>query len=209
MRTPLVVVVLLLVSAPLLAEEAAPKKQAAVGRKVRFNGRLLAGAELATLQQLERGGPRVQDGEYWYDARTGAAGKWGGPALTFLPPGLVLGGPLPADASGGGRGTLTGVFVNGRELHPVDVMGLQQLIGQVLPGRWWVDAQGNYGLEGGPPLGNLMVLARARQGRGGSGGPQAWSKHYEGITPGQNMNLASDGTTTCFSVGGDTRCTGM
>ena len=208
MRTPLVVAVLL-VSAPLLAQEAAPRKQTPVGRKVRFNGRLLGGPELATLEQLERGGPRVQDGEYWYDARTGAAGKWGGPALTFLPPGLALGGPLPADASGGGRGTLTGVFVNGRELHPVDVMGLQQLIGQVLPGRWWVDAQGNYGLEGGPPLGNLMMLARARRAGGGSGGPQAWSKHYEGITPGQNMNLASDGTTTCFSVGGDTRCTGM
>jgi hypothetical protein len=103
---------------------------------------------------------------------------------------------------------LTGVFVNGRELHPLDVIGLQGLIGQVWPGRWWVDAQGNYGVEGGPTLGNLMVLARANRSRGG-GGPQAWSKHYEGLSPGQNMNLASDGITTCFNVAGDTRCTGM
>jgi hypothetical protein len=32
-------------------------------------------------------------------------------------------GPLQADASGGG----TSVFVNGRELHPYDVMALRQL----------------------------------------------------------------------------------
>ena len=84
MRTPLVVAVLLF-SAPLVAEEAAPKKQTPVGRKVRFNGRLLGGPELATLEQLERGGPRVKDGEYWYDARTGAAGTWGGPHAAARP----------------------------------------------------------------------------------------------------------------------------
>ena len=208
MRTPLVVAVLL-VSAPLVAEEATPTKQTPVSRKVRFNGRLLAGPELATLVQLERGVAPLADGEYWYDARTGAAGLWGGPALRFLPPGLTLGGPLPAEASGGGRGTLTGVFVNGRELHPIDVLQLQRIIGQVLPGRWWVDAQGNYGMEGGPPIGNLMMLARARPGGGGRGGPQAWSEHYEGLAPGQNVNLASDGVNHCFMVGTDTRCTGM
>jgi hypothetical protein len=204
MRTALVLL-LLLTSAPVAAEENAPRKQASATRKVRFNGRLLGTSELTTLERLERGVGRLDDGAYWYDPRTGASGRWGGPALAFLPPGLTLGGPLPADASGGGQGTLTGVFVNGRELHPLDVMGLQQLIGQVLPGRWWVDAQGNYGLEGGPPLGNLMLLARAH--RGGSG-RQAWSKHYEGLTPGQNMNLASDGTTTCVSTPSYSRCTG-
>ena len=206
MRTPLVVAVLL-VSAPLVAEETTPKKETPVGRKVRFNGRLLGGPELATLEQLERGAVRLEDGEYWYDARTGAFGRWGGPALMFLPPDLALGGPLPPDASGGGRGTLTGVFVNGRELHPIDVMGLQQIIGQVLPGRWWVDAQGNFGVQGGPPVGNLMVLARSPP-RGG-GGPQAWSAHYDGLSPGQNVNLASDGVNHCFMVGTDTRCSGM
>lgn len=204
MRTALVLLVVL-ASGPLAAEEAAPKKQAPAARKIRFNNRLLGAAELATLERLERGVGRLDDGAYWYDPRTGASGRWGGPALAFLPPGLMLGGPLPAEASGGGQGTLTGVFVNGRELHPIDVMGLQQLIGQVWPGRWWVDAQGNYGLEGGPPLGNLMLLARAH--RSGGGG-QAWSKHYEGTTPGGNMNLASDGTTTCVSTSGYSHCTG-
>jgi hypothetical protein len=55
-------------------------------------------------------------------------------------------------------------------------------------------------------LGGPLRLARARQQSGG--GPQAWSKHYEGTTPGQNMNLASDGTTTCVSTPGYSRCTG-
>ena len=32
--------------------------------------------------------------------------------------------------------------------------------------------------------------------------------HYEGTTPGQNMNLASDGTTTCVSTPSYSRCTG-
>ncbi len=123
--------------------------------------------------------------------------------LAFLPPGLTLGGPVPADASGGGQGALTGVFINGRELHPLDVVGLQQLIGQVWPGRWWVDAQGNYGLENGPALGNLALLARAHQS---SGSRQAWSKHYEGTSPGGNMNLAS--TTTCVSTANYSHCTG-
>jgi len=182
-----------------------PAKKASAQRKVRFNDRLLGPAELETLERLERRIGRLDDGAYWYDPRTGASGRWGGPTLAFLPPGLTLGGPVPANASGGGQGMLTGVFVNGRELHPLDVVGLQQLIGQVWPGRWWVDAQGNYGLENGPALGNLALLARAHQS---SGGQQAWSKHYEGTSPGGNMNLASDGTTTCVSTANYSRCTG-
>ncbi|HUM13782.1 MAG TPA: hypothetical protein VLT82_22735 [Myxococcaceae bacterium] len=203
MRSMLLTMLLLAGAAE--AQQPGAKAPAATTRKIRFNNRALAPAELATLERLERGVGRLDDGAYWYDPRTGASGRWGGPTLAFLPPGLTLGGPLPADASGGGQGTLTGVFINGRELHPLDVLGLQQLIGQVWPGRWWVDAQGNYGLEGGPPVGNLMVLARAH--RSGGGG-HAWSKHYEGTTPGGNMNLASDGTTTCVSTANYSRCTG-
>jgi hypothetical protein len=181
--------------------------QGATPRGVRFNGRALKDRELKTLGSLERSIGRLPDGEYWYDARTGASGRWGGPALAFLPAGLELGGPVPAGASGGGTGKLTGVFVNGRELHPIDVAGLQELLGGVLPGRWWVDASGNYGPEGGPPAGNLLAIAQARQ-RAGQGGGRAWSKHYEGVTPRDNMNMASDGTTTCVSLSGYSRCTG-
>jgi hypothetical protein len=179
----------------------------AAERHLRFNGRNLTDAQYTTLQQLERWVGRINDGDYWYDARTGASGRWGGPTLAFLPTGLDLGGSVPANASGGGQGMLTGVFINGRELHPLDVAGLQQLVGAVWPGRWWVDAQGNYGLEGGPPLGNLVALAQARRASG-SAGAHAWSKHYEGSTSRGNMNLASDGRTTCVSTANYSRCTG-
>jgi len=194
---------------PARAGPAAPGTPAAApaARAVRFNGRSLSSGERQTLEKLERTIGRVPDGDYWYDRRTGASGRWGGPTLAFLPAGLELGGAVPANASGGGQGTLTGVFVNGREAHPTDVAGLSALVGAVLPGRWWVDASGNYGQEGGPPMGNLVALAQARR-QAGQGGGTAWSKRYEGVTPRDNMNLASDGNTTCVSVSGYSRCTG-
>ena len=110
-----------------------------------------------TVQQIEQAyRVRVVDGDYWYDPATGAWGQRGGPAAGLILAGLRIGGPLRADASGGG----TGVFVNGRELHPIDVQRLQQIgQGPVPLGRYWMDASGNYGYEGGPALGNLWALA--------------------------------------------------
>jgi hypothetical protein len=75
----------------------------------------------------------------------------------YLPAGPGLGGPVP-----GG----TGVFVNGRELPPPDVQRLAALVGPIPPGRYWIDAQGNAGPEGGPATVNLAQLA-SRQGGGG------------------------------------------
>ncbi len=118
------------------------------------------------LQALERQyGTRIPDGVYWYDRSSGAWGMKGGPTAGFAVAGLSLGGPLRPEASNG----TTGVFINGRQLHVMDVLGLQQLIGVVYPGRYWVDAQGNAGFEGGPALVNLVVMAqqRARSGAGG------------------------------------------
>ncbi|HJZ67648.1 MAG TPA: hypothetical protein VKF81_05980 [Blastocatellia bacterium] len=98
---------------------------------------------------------RIPDGSYWYDRMSGAWGVEGGPTAGFIHAGLDLGGQLRADASRG----KTGVFINGRELHALDVRGLQRL-GPVYRGRYWVDAQGNFGFEGGPALGNLVWLAQ-------------------------------------------------
>jgi len=121
----------------------------------------------ATLTALEQAGaPRIPDGRYWYDRQCGAWGLEGGFARGFITAGLPLGGPLPTDISGGG----TGVFINGRELHPVDLAGLQQLTGPVVQGRYWLDAQGNAGYEGGPAITNLRVLAsRLYRQNGGVG----------------------------------------
>jgi hypothetical protein len=66
---------------------------------------------------------------------------------------------LREDASHGD----TGVFINGRQLHRVDVARLMQL-GPVNKGRCWMDAQGNIGLEGQPAFGNVWVAAARAQG---------------------------------------------
>lgn len=107
----------------------------------------------------------------------------GGHTRGFTLAGLPLGGKLPANISGGG----TGVFINGRELHPLDVQALQSLVGQLLPGRYWLDAQGYAGYEGGPAIANLQQLAQQlyRQGSGVGenygGGAGAYSNPRTGI----------------------------
>jgi hypothetical protein len=134
-------------------------------RRFTFNGHAATAGDLQVLAQIEQMyGRAAPAGDYWYDPVSGAGGAWGGPTLGFLPAGLALGGPLPANASGGGDGRLTGVFVNGRELHPIDVQVLVATYGQAIPGRWWVDGQGNAGPEGGPAWVNLVQLARQRGG---------------------------------------------
>jgi len=197
------------------AEAAPPERPSAIageraasfaGRRISFNQRPLTQRDAQILQQLEaQSGQRTPDGDYWYDAKSGAAGKWGGPTSAILPAGLSLGGPLPANASGGG----TRVFINGREIHPLDLRYLQQLLGRpVLSGRYWVDAQGNAGVEGGPAIVNLYAAARQHSG-GSGGGNRGWTYHSDGLTgrSRDNINGASDGQTTCFTTAGRTYCT--
>jgi len=110
------------------------------------------------VKELEKQyGVRILPGDYWYDKMCGAWGFRGGPAVGLILPFMDLGGSLQADASNGD----TGVFFNGRQLHLLDVVALQQIT-PVYQGRYWVDAQGNIGLEGGPVLANLWLLANSR-----------------------------------------------
>ena len=69
------------------------------------------------------------------------------------------------DISQGG----TGIFINGREIHPMDQMALQQIFGTTIPGRYWLDAQGNLGPEGGGAIANLAAaISASRGGQSGS-----------------------------------------
>ncbi len=72
----------------------------------------------------------IPAGNYWYDPVSGFWGTSGGPAAGQIMAGLNLGGPLAVNASGGG----TGVFVNGREIHPREYLALAQIYGSVVPG---------------------------------------------------------------------------
>jgi hypothetical protein len=129
------------------------------------NGVRLRDSEVAELERMAgvKRAP-LRDGTYWYDPVSGAWGARGGPTLGFRRAGLKVGGSLRASASNGH----TGVFVNGRELHRLDVLALERL-GQVRLGRYWLDALGNFGREGGRTLGNLACLA----GEGAGGGASA------------------------------------
>jgi hypothetical protein len=124
-----------------------------------------------TVQALERAyRVPIAPGRYWYDRVSGAWGVRGGPTRGFLPAGLTIGGALAEDASAG----TTGVYVNGRELHVLDVLALQRFT-LVSQGRYWLDAQGNGGLEGEGPSFNLFALGAS--GRTGSAGPWSYSTH--------------------------------
>lgn len=176
-------------------------------RQISFNGRAATEADWKVITQLEQMYRRqLPNGAYWYDAVSGAAGVWGGPVVGIIPAGLQLGGPLPANASGGGNGMLTGVFINGREIHPQDYQTLMQMLGNVYPGRWWVDAQGNAGQEGGPALLNIMAVAQQRAQASGKGGDSIYRTDGRGnnIFVGQGcaaVNAKSGDSSSSYYVG--------
>ncbi len=159
-------ILLLVLMLAILVACGADKTPAAVpgtGRNLQFNGKPLTAEGLAVIARLEAlYGTILPDGAYWYDPVCGTFGSWGGPGRFILAPNLALGGPVPANASGGG----TGVFVNGRELHPWDVLYLKHLLNTptIIPGRYFVDAHFNSGQEGGPILCNLAYLAQQNGG---------------------------------------------
>lgn len=126
-------------------------------RAVVINGQRMDAATLSALEARYQ--TRVQAGTYWYDALSGAWGHVGRPTSGVIPAGLRIGGPLRADASNG----RTSVWVNGRRLPGQDLRAIEALTGPIEPGRYWVDAYGNAGREGGPALVNLAQLARQAQ----------------------------------------------
>ena len=125
-----------------------------------INDRRLDDRELAQIEQ--RYAVHLPDANFWYDPVLGAWGLKGGPTRGFTSPGLDLGGPLQADASGGG----TQVMINGRVLHPVDLLALQQITGPIMPGRYFITSMGLAGYEGGPPLWDLRAMQAQTQRSG-------------------------------------------
>lgn len=138
----------------------------AQNRAVTVNGVPLGDATLTALESAYQ--TRLPDGRYWYDPVSGLWGVVGGPSTGQILPGLDFGAPLPADASIG-TGPRTGVFVNGRELHPLEVAALWRAFGSVFPGRYWLAPSGIGGVEGGPPLFDLRAAAPGNGGASGAG----------------------------------------
>ena len=84
--------------------------------------------EIKTLEALYN--VRLQSGYFWYDVISGLWGFEGGPTMGQIFPGLKLGGALRADASKGN----TGVFINGREIHELELLYLQKVLYHVFFG---------------------------------------------------------------------------
>jgi hypothetical protein len=145
----------------------APRATAPRPRSITINGAQLTQARAQTLARLEaQAHGSLPDGAYWYDKVNGAAGAWGQPGAALLQAGLDLGPPLPSNASNG----TSGVYINNRQLQSVEVQFLSALVGvQWQPGRYFIDAQGNAGLEGGGVLVNLVQAAQQRQAAAGGG----------------------------------------
>jgi hypothetical protein len=131
--------------------------------QVIVNGEQLPNAAVIALQLAYR--TIIPSGRYWYDPASGLWGREGHAFAGQMHAGLQVGGSLKSDASNGD----TNVHVNGRRLPRAELYALQQLVGPVRPGRYWLDAYGNAGLEGGPPLVNL-AQARAQSHGGGYSG---------------------------------------
>lgn len=122
----------------------------------------------ATLQALAARYGAVSPGRYWYDDVSGLWGFEGGPAMGQLQAGMRLGGPMPRGVSGGG----TGVFINGREIHPLELQALIAAYGGVYPGRYFLRPDGWAGPEGGPAMWNLTAGLR--------GGAASYGSSYSG-----------------------------
>ena len=133
-----------------------PSSEASASKRaVTINGKRLTDDEIDILEKAYR--VQVQDGQYWYDPMTGGWGYAGGPTAGLIQAGLNIGGPLSPNASNGN----TGVFVNGRNLPLPDLILLQQVVANgIWPGRYWLDAQGNWGFEGGAMIGNIWAAAQ-------------------------------------------------
>ncbi|MEL6870539.1 MAG: hypothetical protein AAFO81_12125 [Pseudomonadota bacterium] len=152
------------------------------------NGTELTQDEIRALRQ--RYGT-VYSGRFWYDPLSGMYGQVGEPPMGQLDAGMRVGGALSAAASGGGSGRLTGVFINGREAHPREVQFYRQVFGRVLPGRYWMNADGIGGFERMPASFNLKqaMAQSARRSRGGGSVFMDWI----GGKPGTHVGRASDG----------------
>ena len=122
-------------------------------RKVIINKVELSDEELRALDRSHY----FKSGQYWYDATSGAWGFQGGCGMGYLPANLPL-GPLSPDCSNGS----SHIFINGRELPFLEVMGLQQIFGLIYPGRYTLKPNGDYGVENGAILGNVYAHAQQR-----------------------------------------------
>jgi hypothetical protein len=134
-----------------------------------INGKVLTASQLTELGIIY--GSRPKAGNYWYDTKSGLYGAVGYPTSGFMRAGHDF-GTLKAGASSGD----SLVFINGRRLPQLEVLAWSAVIGEpVMPGKYWLDSQGNAGHQGTPiPIINIFTTqAQRRMAAAGFGGGSA------------------------------------
>ncbi len=157
-----------------------------VGSQVIVNGLILDQDQLNSLQATY--GVTPLPGNYWYDSRSGMYGNIGGAATNVMYPNHNF-GVLSSNASYG----TSGLYVNGRQLTTEEAYLLASLFGysSPLPGSYWLDANGDIGVEGyNVALGNVYAAIAAADG---SGGDNIWSR---GVYSGGNYYTGAGGQVT-------------
>ena len=127
-------------------------------------------------------------GFYWYDTRSGVFGLIGGPAAGVMYPGHLF-GTLSSTASNG----RSGVFINGRQMQQSEAVVLARLFGypQPIPGKYWLDANGDLGILGyALPFGNVYFAISQSQVSRNTSGSNFWT---QGLYSGGNYYTGSNG----------------
>ena len=133
-------------------------------------------------------------GDFWYDTRSGLWGVKGREAFGLLRPGHNFGVLSPTASAG-----TTAVFINGRQINVAEALYLRNLLGAVVPGRWWLDGQPDTlaSKEVPIPTGNLFAAVRAAQAR--SGGGSGANYYNDGM--GTSMAISSGCATGSTGTG--------
>ncbi len=164
---------------------------------IRIGDAELSSAQAAAIKKVF--GVDVDGRRFWYDRVFGAWGYIGLPPAGRLRPNIPFAAEMPEDASGGG----TDVVVNGRILHPTEVVYLRQQYGYVIPGRYYLWPDGTYGFEGQAPSGRLPLADSRRGGAAtGSFGTAIGDGDFVGYIPPRGWGDSSTPSVTCAPDGG-------
>lgn len=132
-------------------------RETSISTGVFVNQKELTSEQMADLKRIYGTAPPV--GRYWYDPRSGLIGVWGFEAAGQLSPGHSF-GPLLPDSSRGN----TGIFINGRQTNLAEAQFSGQILGSLIQGQWWMDSNGDFGIEGSLiPVANMRVAIQQAQ----------------------------------------------
>lgn len=165
------------------------------------NGRIMT--ENQKFEYTKLYGSAPVPGNYWYDSKTGWFGLMGGPPMGTLKPGFDW-GAIPENASNGN----SGVYINDRHLAMAEVQFYAVQYGfQLPPGRYWMDAQGNAGIEGGKQAPQREPQPRNVPQTGGGGDLKLVGRYrgstdtVNGFTTHLDWQFNADGTVQYGALG--------